>query len=130
MYKIKTSIIINTYRQEMSQQEISQLENEINNEKQLLLLLEQEKSALENQCETKRREIRTASDRALQTPSSGPLMMALIRQSLEVERRFTQEKSDLDRQITAMRRKIEIKEQNLALKKTEGSRNFWSCTFK
>ena len=113
----------------MSQRDILRLENLINNEKQTLLMLEQEKLSLMNKTETKKREIVAAGTRAASLPNSGPLLMALIRESMELESTFLREKSDLEQKISNQKRIIEMKERELNQMK-HLQPNMWSTSFK
>jgi hypothetical protein len=114
----------------MTQQEISIVENLINNDKQTLLLLERQKSTMQNQLEIKKRELIDASERALLFPHSGPILLALVRQSNELEAKFIQEKMTLETQISNTKRSIEAKEQNLRELKSQRNNVYWSSTFK
>jgi hypothetical protein len=113
----------------MSQTDIARLENLINNEKQSLNSMEQEKLALINRTETKKREILTANDRALQLPNSGPLILALFRESIELESVFLREKMALEQKISNQKRIIETRERELVQLK-HSPQNIWSPSFK
>jgi hypothetical protein len=113
----------------MSQQDISILQNLINNEKQSLELLERQKSAMINNNEAKKRELVTASERALRMPNSAPLHMALFHRSIEVESIFLQEISALEQQITNLKRNIQLKEREL-LALQNRPQQMWSSSFK
>jgi hypothetical protein len=114
----------------MAEDEIRKLENIVNEEKQKLHYLETEKTTIENKFETKRQEIKTSTDRALSMPSTGPLIMALLRQSAELESRYRQEKSMVEDQITNLKRTLYTKEGQLQLLKNNKHINSWSSTFK
>ncbi len=113
-------------------QDIAQFENLLNNEKQLLIAKEQEKSLLVNENQRKQREIQTANERALSMPNSGPLIIALLHQSINVQDAFMRDKMELERLITEMKRSIASKEQQLIQMKSQQQQgsNTWSCTFK
>jgi hypothetical protein len=114
----------------MSQTEISRLENLINKEKESLELLLREKSSLINNQETKKKQLVESSRRASTMPHSGPMMMALIRQASELESVFLREKLDLEAQITTLKRKIELKERELFEVKHCQQQRMWSSSFK
>jgi len=84
----------------MAQYVISSLENQINSDKQTVSALQQQKIQMEHQFERSKRELELAGDRALATMEvPGPTILNLIRQSVELKSRFTQEKSNLESQI-------------------------------
>jgi hypothetical protein len=114
----------------MSQQAISRFENEINNDKQTLSHLEQQKSMILREFTTKKQELITASERAVNMPTPGPLMMSLIRQSVEIEQKFLQDESRLENDISNVKRNIERKQQQLDQLKRNFQANVWSPTFK
>jgi hypothetical protein len=114
----------------MSQQEISSLENDINVEKVTLLHLEQEKSRIQMQFNSKKQELLHASERALQSPSSGPLQLVLLREAVEVEAKFQQENSQVENQIQNVKRNLTTKERQLATIRNVREQNRWSTTFK
>ena len=81
----------------MAQYVISSLENQINSDKQTVSALQQQKIQMEHQFERSKRELELAGDRALATMEvPGPTILNLIRQSVELKSRFTQEKSNLE----------------------------------
>jgi hypothetical protein len=93
---------------------ISSLQNQINSDKQTVSALERQKIQIEHQFETSKRELELAGDRALATMEvPGPTIMNLIRQSVELKARLTQEKSNLDLQIGNLKRNIDLKEHQL-----------------
>lgn len=98
----------------MAQYVISSLENQINSDKQTVSALQQQKIQMEHQFERSKRELELAGDRALATMEvPGPTIMNLIRQSVELKSRFTQEKSNLESQIENLKRNIDLKEHQL-----------------
>jgi hypothetical protein len=113
----------------MSHIDISRLENFINNEKQTLFLLEQQKTSLINNYESKKRAIASANERTLALPNSGPLLLGLLRESIELESVFSREKTSLEQDISNQRRIIEVKERELVQMK-HSQPNVWSTSFK
>ncbi len=98
----------------MAQYVISSLQNQINSDKQTVSALKQQKIQMEHQFETSKRELELAGDRALATMEvPGPTILNLIRQSVELKSRFTQEKSNLESQIENLKRNIDLKEHQL-----------------
>jgi len=98
----------------MAQYCISSLQNQINSDKQTVSALERQKIQMEHQFNTSKRELELAGDRALATMEvPGPTIMNLIRQSVELKSRFTQEKSNLESQIENLKRNIDLKEHQL-----------------
>jgi hypothetical protein len=98
----------------MAQYVISSLENQINSDKQTVSALQQQKIQMEHQFERSKRELELAGDRALATMEvPGPTILNLIRQSVELKSRFTQEKSNLESQIRNLERNIDLKEHQL-----------------
>jgi uncharacterized protein YeeX (DUF496 family) len=64
------------------------------------------------------------------TQGSGPLQLALLRESIELEARWSREKEQIERQISNLERKLQLKENQLQLVKNNREYNFWSSTFK
>jgi hypothetical protein len=114
----------------MSQQQIITLENLLNNEKQLLYAKQQEKISLDLTHDAKRRQIQNSIDRASTMPASGPLLLALARESIALETAIKNENSILQRELTILSTNIERKEQQLQQFKNEPRSNTWSSTFK
>jgi hypothetical protein len=114
----------------MSQAEISRVENEINNDKQTLLVLEQHELRLISQFNAKKQELITACDRAVTMPESEPLVKSLMRQCLEIERTYLQEKARLENDISNVQRNLARKQQRLEELKRNWQSNVWSPTFK
>jgi hypothetical protein len=114
----------------MSQEEISRVENQINNGKQTLLVLEQEELRMVTQFNTKKQELLAASERALAVAHSEPLVMSLMRQSLEIEGNYLHEKARLENDIRSIRRNLERQQQQLEQLKRNYQSNIWSPTFK
>ncbi len=84
----------------MAQFAISSIENQINSDKQRVESLEQQKIQKEHEFNLSKRELEAAADR-------------LIRQSVELKARFTQEKSNLENEIRNLKRNIDLKEHQL-----------------
>ena len=98
----------------MAQLIISSLQNHINSQKQALASLEQQKLRAQSQYDSRAREICAEGDRAMATMATpGPIVLDLLRQSVQLKDRFTQEKANLDSEITTLKRNLEMKEDQL-----------------
>ena len=98
----------------MAQQVISSLQNHINSEKQKLSDLERQNTRLEVEFHSKHRELTAAGDRALTNMANpGAEILRLLHQALDLKSRFTQDKSNLDREIANVKHNIETKQQQL-----------------
>ena len=98
----------------MAQQVISSLQNHINSEKQKLSDLERQNIRLEVEFHSQHRELTTAGDRALTNMANpGAEILRLLHQALDLKSTFTQNKSNLDREIANVKHNIETKQQQL-----------------
>ncbi len=113
----------------MSRTDIARLENTINDEKRSLFLLEVEKATLINTTESKQREIRSASERIVGLPNSGPLMMGFLREASALQSALSRDKLALEQQIANKKRIIEMKERELVQMKNS-QQTMWSTCFK
>jgi hypothetical protein len=113
------------------EQEISRVENLLNTEKEYLLRKENEKQRLQSEFEMKKREIQNSTDRVVTMPHSGPLVMGLLRQSVNLESTYTQKKLIVETEINNIKKNISVKEQQLQqLKQNSMTFNSWSSSFK